>query len=186
MKSQVNEFPSLRESVRAYDISFTIQLGEVEIRRRVVEASFLLHFGGRHDGYGNCGGAPCPACIGVLRTLLGVADAIQPVDHQTLPQPRYVREKRIYFASAEGREREVALGLEIRVRRPFGRATNGWALAFMEDMSAALIEEGCLNREDAQVADSRSWARPVENERTGSDEARTSTATRESESLLSA
>ena len=186
MKSQVNESHSLRRSVRAYDISFTIQLGQVEIRRRVVEASFLLHFEGRHDGYANCGGAPCPACIRVLRTLLGVADAIQPFEHQIVPQLRDDCEKRIYFASAQGRERDVALGLEIRIRRPFIRAMNGWAFSFMEDISAALIEHGCRDREDAEGTVSRSCLRPVENERAGSDEARTTTAARESESLLSA
>lgn len=186
MKSLVNDSPSLRRLVRTYDINFTIQLGDVETRRRVVEASFLLHCVGRHDGNGTCECAPCPACIRVLQTLLGVADAIQPFGHETLPQSRRECEKRIYFASAPGRGREVTLGLELRVRRSFGRATNGWALAFMEDISAALIELGCRNREDAEVADPRSCPRPVENERTGSDEARTSAATMESESLLSA
>lgn len=185
MKAQVNETPSLRSSVRVYDISFTIQLGEVEIRRRVVEASFLVRLAGRHDGYGNCGGAPCPSCISVLRTLLGVADAIQPFEHRTLPQPSFVSEESIYFASAQGREREVALRLEIRVRRPFARATNGWAFAFMEDISAVLTGIGCTNLEDTEVANSQ-YCPPVEIGRAGLDEVRTSATMRESESLLSA
>ena len=61
-------------------------------------------------------------------TLLGIADAIRPSKGGTLSQPCQGFEKFLHFAAAEGRQREVALGLEIRVRRAFARATNGWAL----------------------------------------------------------
>lgn len=161
MTSQRDDLLALQKSVRDYDIHFTIELGEVEVHKRRVEASFLLDLRGRHNGISNCLGLPCPSCICVLRALLGVADAIRPFERGILSRPRDSGDKLLHFAAPEGREREVALRVEIRVRRPFAHATNGWALAFMEELTAVLKEFGCQDRKDFVVAESRS-SQPVD------------------------
>lgn len=165
MESQINNSSSLRRSVRAYDISFKIELGETESRGRVVNASFLLDLRGRHNRHGSCGGARCPACIHVLRSLLGVADAIWPLKQESLARAGYDCESRVHFAAAEGRGSEVVLGLEIRVRPPCARATNGWASALMEDINAALMELGCRGREGVGSVNTRPGPQPIETER---------------------
>jgi hypothetical protein len=186
MKLRVNDSALLRTSVLAHHVSFNIQLGKIKICRRVVEASFLLNLSAHHDGNGNCCGAPCPACIGVLQSLLGVADAIRPFKYQSLPRTGWNCEQRIHFASAEGRKREVTLGVEIRVRQPFAQATDGWALAFLEDIDAALIELGCRSKEGVGVVESYPHLQSVEVGPTESEEARTSADTMDTKSLLTA
>ena len=167
MTWRIDNPSSLRKSVRACDISFKIELGETEIRGRVVNASFLLDLRGRRDGLGICGGAGYSACIHVLRSLLEVADAIWPSKQESLARAGYDCESRVHFAAAEGRGREVVLGLEIRVRPSFGRATNGWALALMQDISAALMELGCPSREGVGSVNPRPCPQPIESVESG-------------------
>jgi len=186
MKLRVNDSASLRTSVLAHHVRFNIHLGKIKFCSRVVEASFLLKLTAHHNGHGNCSGAPCPACICVLQSLLGVADAIRPFERQSLPRTGWNCKQRIHFASAEGHKREVTLGVEIRVRQPYAQATDGWALAFMENIDAALIELGCRSKEGVGVVDSYPHLQSVKVGPTESEEARTSADTMDTKSLLTA
>lgn len=148
LKTDPQELSSLRKSIRTYNVCFTVTLGEVEIRKREVDASFLVELRGYHHGFGECDSIPCRRCIRVLWTLLAVAEAIGPFKYRDDPvRPGYEFEKRLRFSAEKGEQREVVLGLEIQVRQPFATATDGWALNVMEVITTQLLALKCENKE---------------------------------------
>ncbi len=167
MRSQIAGSRPLRDLVRTYRAGFAIQSSDVEIRGRVVQVTFHLELSGYHDG--RCDDAFCLSCNHVLRVLFEVADALRPIERDAFKRAGY--EKRAHYASGRGPHREVALGLDLTVRRRFPRATGGWGWAFVERIRATLMELGCRDRAAEEFRDCRPCDEPVMTERAESAEA---------------
>lgn len=160
MTLHITNSPTLRDLIRTYQVSFTIQSSDVAICGRVAQATFHLKLRGYHDG--KCGGAFCLGCNHVLRVLFEVADTLRPFEREAFKRAGYVYEKGAGCASGRGRDhREVVLGLRLTVRRAFAQASGGWGWQFMERISSALTKLGCHDRSTEMVPESRLCLGPV-------------------------
>jgi hypothetical protein len=144
MGSQITDSRSLRDLVHAYRIGYTIQSSDVDIRGRVAQVTFHLELSGYHDG--RCDDAFCLSCNHALRVLFEIADALRPIERDAFERAGYGYAKRAHVPSGRERYREVALGLDLTIRRKFPQARGGWGWGIVERIRAALTELGCEDR----------------------------------------
>lgn len=151
MRSKTTDSRPLRDLVRTYRAGFTIQSSDVEIRGCVAQITFHLELSGSHDGC--CDGVFCLNCNHVLRVLFEIADALRAMESEVCKQTGYGNAKRAHVVSGGGRHREVALALDLTIRRRFPRATAGWGWGVVERIGASLNELGCENRRAEEFRD---------------------------------
>lgn len=144
MRSKITDSRPLRDLIHTYRVGFTIQSSDVDIRGCVAQVTFHLELSGSHDGC--CDGAFCLNCNHVLRVMFEIADALRAMDREVFKQTGYGNAKRAHVVSGGGRHREVALGLDLTIRRRFPRATAGWGWGFVERIKASLTQLGCGDR----------------------------------------
>ncbi len=147
MKSHEKDTLTLGELVRLYHVGFRVQPGEaVVVSGRITQITCRLELSGHHDSRVKCADAPWMAGIRVLQSLFEVADALRPIERETVDNAGGACERRAHYASAAGLEREETLGFELILRSPVGAVTDSWAWIFMERVRTALAELGCRNR----------------------------------------
>jgi len=141
MRPHISDSRTLRDLIRTYQVSFSIQSSDVVLCGRTAQITFHLDLSGHHDG--NCAGAFCLGCNHVLRVLFEVADVLRDFESKAVKRAGYVYENSALCGSRRERKREVVLGLRLTVRRPFARATGGWGWKFVDGVTSALTGLGC-------------------------------------------
>jgi hypothetical protein len=141
MRPHITGSETLRDFIRTYQVTFSIQSSDVVLSGRTAQVTFHLELSGHHDG--KCGGVFCLGCNHVLRVLFEVADALRDFESKAVKRAGYVYENSALCGSRRERDREVVLGLRLTVRRPFARASNGWGWKFVEGVTSALTGLGC-------------------------------------------
>lgn len=134
----------LRNLIRLYRVGFWVRRDRTDIDGRVVEVTFQLELRGTHGHcHGTRAGRPCPSCIRVLTALFEIADALLPIERDSANRIGHNYEKRMQYSRSRNPQQGVALGCEMRTRRPFEQANDGWALEFLEEVRRCLLEQGC-------------------------------------------
>ena len=147
MKSSEKHLLPLGETVPKYHIAFRLEpCIATAVSGRIVHMIFRLELSGRHDHALRSDRGSCPACILVLRSLFDVTDTLRSVERATLDRVGGACEIGAYYASTAGPRHGVTLGLEMKVRPPFGATSDSWAWIFMQSIRDALRELGCRSR----------------------------------------
>lgn len=167
MRSQPTDSRALRDMIRRYQISFRMEYAGVQICERIGQISFYLRLKGEYNEQGKCGPSLCSNDHRVLQVLLDVADTLPPCE-QAFKRAGYDWEKRVHYNSGRGRGREVTLGLEMTIRRPFAQATDGWGWKFLRLVTVALTELGCRDRATGEFVDAHPYMQPPKKERSES------------------
>ncbi len=173
MTSQPTDSLALRDLIHRYQVTFRLQYAGVQICESMVQVTFFLSLKGHYNEQGKCGPALCSNDNRVLQVLLDVADTLPPFE-QAFKRAGCDWEKRAHYSSGRGRGREVALGVEMTIRRPFAQATDGWGWKFLRLVTVALTELGCRDRGTGEFATAHPYVQPTETERSESAWARAS------------
>ena len=143
MRRKTVDRVALSKSVQLYQVRFGLRPDKVDIHGRVVEFTFQLELSGTHDDRPGNAESPCRSCIRVLGALLEIADGLMAIVHGTSGQADREYQKRIRYNRACNPQCGVALALEIKTRRPFEQANDGWAMEFVQELTRFLHEHGC-------------------------------------------
>jgi len=144
VKSHSIDGSALKDLIHMYQVSFVLQSSDTAICGRAAEVTLRLELRGRHDG--QCSGVFCLGCNHVLRVLFEVADALRAFEREAFKRAAYAYQNNAGSGSGQRCNREVVLGLEMSVRRPFARASGGWGWRFLDRLTAALTKLGCRDR----------------------------------------
>lgn len=171
MASLPTESLALRDLVRLHQVSFRVEYFGVQVCEGTAQVSFYLSLKGRDEEQGKRGGGRSTDNDRVLRVLLDVADTLPPCE-EAFKQAGYDWEKRVYYTSNQGCDCETTLGLEMKVRRPFAQAAEGWEWKFLRLVTVALGDLGCRDRAAEPFQNSRSNLQRVNTARTEPDVAK--------------
>lgn len=142
MKRETMDGSGLKYLIQLYHVGFWVKPDRTDIQGRTVEVTFQLELRGTH---GHCrvkAGVPCRGCIRVLSALFEIADALLPIERDGANRIGSTYEKRIHYSGGCNAERGVALAFEIKTRRSFEQASNGWAMEFLQEVRQFLTEHG--------------------------------------------
>lgn len=138
-----SELRRLRDMVRRHRVGFWVEPDDVRLEGRVVEVTFQLKLVGMHDGAHSNAVLLCRRCGEVLTTLFEVVDALLPFERRSAAQMNLSYEKRMRYTRASDPQYGVCLGFELRMRRPFEQANDGWAMEFLMALTKLLRELAC-------------------------------------------
>ena len=133
----------LRDTGRRYQVGFRVLPDYVTIKGRVVEVTFHLTLRGTDGSHEQHAGSLCRTCIRVLTALFEIADALVPVEREALKRIGQDCEKRVHYSRDCNGHCAVTLVCTIKARREFERATDGWAMDFVQELTGSLLAHGC-------------------------------------------
>jgi hypothetical protein len=148
----------LRKLVRLYRVAFWVRPDKVDIDGRIVEVTFQLELRGTHDDCRANSDIPCRGCIRVLTALFEIADTLLPIERETVKRMFRNYEKCMHYSRGCSAQGGVALIFEIKTRRPFEQANDGWAMMLLQEIGQRLLEHGCHQVEPPAEAESESAA----------------------------
>ena len=143
MKRETIDGNGLRNLIRLYHVEFWVRPDRTDIQGRTVEVTFQLELSGTHGHCRGKAGVPCRGCIQLLSALFEIADAMLPIERDSANRSGSNYEKRMHYSGGCNAKRGVALAFEIKTRRPFEQANDGWAMEFLQEVRRFLLNHGC-------------------------------------------
>lgn len=137
----------LKNLVQQYNVGFWASPDRVDIDGRVVEVTFQLELRGNHRGCRDRAIGSCRDCMRVLMALFEIADALSPLERVAAQTLGGVCEKCMSYARERNSQGGVSLWFELKSRRPFEQADNGWAMVVLDRMRQFLFHHGCYEIE---------------------------------------
>lgn len=147
MKRETIDGSGLKDLIRLYHVEFWVKPDRTDIQGRTVEVTFQLELSGTHGDCKKNGGVPCRSCMRVLTALFEIADALLTIARDSARRSGRNYEKRMNYSRGCNPQRGVALVFEIKTRRPFEQANDGWAMEFLQEVRRFLLDQGCLQVE---------------------------------------
>ena len=143
MKRETIDGNGLRNLIRLYHVEFWVRPDRTDIQGRTVEVTFQLELSATHGGCSGNGGVPCRTCIHVLKALFEIADALLTIARDSARRNGRNYEKRMNCSRGCNPQGGVALAFEVKTRRPFEQANDGWAMEFLQEVRRFLLDHGC-------------------------------------------